>query len=82
MQKQRVLQLNLSGLIEAFAGKKWKFFDIDENKKMVTVEDRISDRESYIVELSYANEAELDDIEKKLIDAGFIQQKIRIVSLY
>jgi len=78
--KERVLKLNMVGLVEAFAGKKWKLFEVDELKSMVKVEAPISTGESYVVELSYKTAEELAEIRNELNNAGFFEQNVRIVS--
>jgi hypothetical protein len=72
--RERILDLELKGAIEAFQGIKWKFFDHDEEKKLIRVEVPRGSDESYIVELKYKDDEALGPIVDALLSADFIMQ--------
>jgi len=79
--KERVLKnLSVDKVVDAFAGKKWKLFGVDECASIVKVEVPIGKGESYVVELSYDSPEKLVSIKKELSNAGFFEQGVRIVS--
>jgi hypothetical protein len=78
--KERVLSLSLEGVIEAFAGTKWKFLEVDEACGEVRLEKPVAAGESYVVELKYKDEREKDLIVDRLMGAEFIEQKRRVTS--
>jgi hypothetical protein len=78
--KERVLSLSLERAIEAFAGSKWKFLEVDEASGEVRLEKPVATGESYIVELKYKDEHEKDLIIDRLMGAEFIEQKRRVTS--
>lgn len=80
MLKERVLLIGLDGVVDAFAGSHWKFYEDYESEGFIRVE---MNREClYVVELPYSDAREKSVIVDRLGEAGFFQQKIRIVSEY
>lgn len=79
--KERVLKkLNVDKVVDAFSGKKWKLFEVDDVGELVKVEVPIGRGESYVVELPYKTPEELVSIKSELSNAGFFEQDVRIVS--
>jgi hypothetical protein len=78
--KERVLSLSLEGAIEAFAGTRWKFLEVDEEGSTVRLEKPVGAGESYVVELTYHDAREKDRLVDQLIGADFIEQKRRVTS--
>jgi len=78
--KERVLGLSLDQTVDMFSARKWTFFNVDSCRSIVKVEARISDGESWVVELPYEKEEESKRIINTLINHGFIQQTIRFVA--
>ena len=76
--KERVLSIGLKDAIEAFEINKWKFYEIDEDGKLVRIEVPRGYTETYVVELPYGeNPALLKDYMDALQVAGFYHQTIR-----
>ena len=80
--KERVLLIPIEKALEAFAGKKWKLYSVEDTENRVKVEGPITSGESYVVYLKYKSEAELKDIKAKLEANEFMEQEIQIVSDY
>ena len=78
--KERVLSLSLERAIEAFAGTRWKFLEVNEEGGEVRLEKPVGAGESYVVELTYNDAHEKDLLVDQLIGADFIEQKRRVTS--
>ena len=76
--KERVLSMSLKDVIEAFDINKWKFFEIDEDQRIVKIEVPRGYTETYVVELPYGQNLSLrKDFVEALQVAGFFHQTIR-----
>jgi hypothetical protein len=81
--KERILALCLKDAAQLFEGHKWKFFEVDEEEKLVKIEVPKGSNESYVIELPYGGNASvLKDIVDSLQVEGFIQQTIRMRCSY
>jgi len=82
--KLRILQIGLSDALELFGPLKWKFYEVrpdgDGVTGMVRIEVPRGSDEAFIVEIPYANEQQLDEVENTLTRVGFIEQRVQLVS--
>jgi len=78
--KERVLKLSLAMAVEMLSTRKWNFYSIERDRQIVKIEAPISSGESWVVEISYDDQAELTGILKELAERGFIEQMIRFVA--
>jgi hypothetical protein len=78
--KERVLSLSLERVVEAFAGTRWKFFEVDDEGGVIRLEKPVAAGESYVVELKFKDKQEMELIVDRLFDAEFIEQKRRVTS--
>ena len=78
--KERVLKLSLAMAVEMLSTRKWNFYSIERDRQIVKIEAPISSGESWVVEISYDDQAELTGILKELAERGFIEQTIRFVA--
>jgi hypothetical protein len=61
--KERVLKrLTLQQAIEIFASRKWNFFEVKANEKIIRLEAPVGSGETYIVELPYRDPDDLHQI--------------------
>ena len=78
--KERVLTLSLDGAIEAFAGTRWKFLEVEDERSLIRLEKPVGPGESYVVELPYTDDRERDRLIDRLLGEDFIAQTRRITS--
>ena len=78
--RERILDLDLKGAIEAFQGIKWKFFSEVEEAKTVRVEVPRGSDEVYVVELTIQGESERKKVVDELLGAGFVRQSKRMTA--
>ena len=76
MMKERVLDMTLDEAVEAFQPHRWKFYSLDEGKIKVEVPRGLG--ESFVVEFPYASDAQRNETTKKLNEAGFRKQTVRV----
>lgn len=76
--KERVLKLTLGVAVELFASRKWNFFEVRERDSIVRIEAPVHTGESYVVELQYHEQKELDRIRQTLLERGFLEQEVRV----
>jgi hypothetical protein len=80
MVKERVLKrLTLQQAIEIFASRKWNFFEIKANERIVRLEAPVGSGEVYVVELPYRDQEDLQRMSEEMQRHGFLEQEIRIV---
>lgn len=85
--RERVLEMSLAECVDFFAGVKYKLYSIDhdaqdEKPGKVRVEIPRYQDESYFVDLPYANDEQLREIESRLRQADFVKQTIRLRSSF
>jgi hypothetical protein len=76
--KERVLKLTLEEAVDLFASRKWNFFEIRERPQTVRLDAPVGPGETYVVELPYHDEKELDRIRQTLVERGFLEQEVRV----
>jgi hypothetical protein len=78
--KERVLKrLTLQQAIELFASRKWNFFEVKQNERIVRLEAPVGSGEAYVVELPYRDQEDLQQMEEAMQRHGFLEQEVRIV---
>jgi len=78
--KERVLKLDRARAVELLSTRKWNFYSVDRDRQIVKIEAPISSGESWVIEVPYDDQAELNGIQKELGERGFIEQMIRYVA--
>jgi hypothetical protein len=80
MVKERVLKrLTLQQAIELLASRKWNFFEVKANERIVRLEAPVGSGEVYVVELPYRDQEDLQRMSEEMQRHGFLEQEIRIV---
>lgn len=78
--KERVLKrLTLQQAIELFASRKWNFFEVKQNERIIRLEAPVGSGEAYVVELPYRNQEDLQRMLETMQRRGFLEQEVRIV---
>jgi hypothetical protein len=78
--KERVLKrLTLQQVIEIFASRKWNFFEVKANERIVRLEAPVGSGEVYVVELPYRDQEDLQRMSEEMQRHGFLEQEVRIV---
>jgi hypothetical protein len=78
--KERVLKrLTLQQAIELLASRKWNFFEVKANERIVRLEAPVGSGEAYVVELPYRDQEDLQRMSEEMQRHGFLEQEIRIV---
>lgn len=77
MIKERVLEVGIDEAIALFEIHKWKFYEVDGEEGILKIEVPRGYSEVYIIELPFSNENQYKELVNKLVDNGFIKQKIR-----
>jgi hypothetical protein len=78
--KERVLKrLTLQQAIELFASRKWNFFEVRHNERIVRLEAPVGSGEAYVVELPYRDQEDLQQMVEAMQCHGFLEQEVRIV---
>jgi len=78
--KYRVLKrLTLQQAIEMFASRKWNFFEVRQNEKIVRLEAPVGTGEAYLVELPYRDQDDLQLMIETMQQHGFLEQEVRFV---
>jgi len=78
--KERVLKrLTLQQAVELFASRKWNFFEVKQNERIVRLEAPVGLGEAYVVELPYRDQEELQGMLETMQRRGFLEQEVRIV---
>jgi len=78
--KERVLKLDRARAVEMLSTRKWNFYSVDRDRQIVKIEAPVSSGESWVVEVPYDDQAELDGIMKDLDERGFVEQMVRYVA--
>ena len=73
--RERILKLDLDGVVEWFSGARHKLFEVDEEKGVVRVEYRLGPDEAYVVKLKFKTEEEKNPIVDRLRGQGFVEQE-------
>jgi hypothetical protein len=80
MVKERVLKrLTLQQAIELLASRKWNFFEVKQNERIIRLEAPVGSGEAYVVELPYSDQEGLQQMLEEMQRHGFLEQEIRIV---
>jgi hypothetical protein len=78
--KERVLKrLTLPQAIDLLASRRWNFFEVRQNDRIVRLEAPVGTGEAYIVELPYRSTEDLKQIVDAMQQHGFLEQEVRIV---
>lgn len=77
--RENILKLNLEETVAAFYGSKWKFYDVRE--MMIHVEVPRTERERYVVELTFETDEKIAAAVGDLRDAGFIPHAVKYAPL-
>jgi hypothetical protein len=78
--KERLLKgLTRQTIPELFGSRKWTFYVVDQDRKVVKIEAPVSSSECYVVELAFKNESELTELCKFLRENGIIETEVRFV---
>jgi hypothetical protein len=78
--KERVLKrLTLQQAIELLASRKWNFFEVKQNEKIVRLDAPVGSGEAYVVELPYRDQDDLRQMLDAMQQHGFLEQEVRIV---
>jgi len=78
--KERVLKLDRVRAVEMLSTRKWNFYSVDRDQQIVKIEAPISSGESWVVEVPYDDQADLNGIMKELDEHGFVEQMVRYVA--
>lgn len=74
--KVRTLLLGLEELVDLTETTKWKFYYIEDETAMITVEIPRGERERFEVIFNYKDEVEKANIRTTLAISGFIEQRV------
>jgi hypothetical protein len=76
--KERSLKLTLDEAVNLLGSRKWNFFEVRERDSTVRIEAPVHPGESYVIELPYHEQKELDRMRQTLAERGFLEQVVRV----